>query len=113
MKRRIRHGRKLLVASLGVAAVSYVACGGNTTSTSGNLMPPEAGADHPQQFDVVGNLVAPGDAAKDHVSALDVVANLVAPPVDASDAGKAGDAQQEFSVFDVVANLAIPPDGGP
>ena len=28
---RKRHGRKLLIASIGVAAVSYVACGGSTT----------------------------------------------------------------------------------
>ena len=35
--KRVR-GRKLLVASIGVAAVSYVGC--EQTSTSGNLMPP-------------------------------------------------------------------------
>ena len=34
-----RRGRKLLIASLGVAAVSYVACGGDDTTPS----PPDAG----------------------------------------------------------------------
>jgi hypothetical protein len=108
LKPRIRHGRKLLVASLGVAAVSYVACGGSTKTTSGNLMAPEAGdaqIDHPTHFDAVGNLALP-DAAPDHPSTVDVVGNL-APPMDA------GDAQHDpISVFDVVANLALPPDGG-
>src|SRR5262245_66662889 len=35
MTERKRHGRKLLIASLGVAAVSYVACGGSTESDNG------------------------------------------------------------------------------
>ena len=89
-KERGRRGRKLLVASLGVAAVSYVACGGNS-ETSGNLVPPpDAGKDQVAS-DVVANLVAPIDAAQDvqqdvvqETSVLDVVANLVAP-VDATD----------------------------
>ena len=53
-------GRKLLVASIGVAAVSYVACGTNTVA---NLAPP------------------PGDSGKD--SPMDaLVANLAPPPQD-------------------------------
>jgi hypothetical protein len=32
---RRRHSRKLLIASIGVAAVSYVACGGDDASPSG------------------------------------------------------------------------------
>jgi hypothetical protein len=52
-------GRKLLVASLGVAAVSYVACGTNPVA---NLAPP------------------PGDSGKDVIDAL--VANLAPPPQD-------------------------------
>jgi hypothetical protein len=56
-----RPGRKLLVASLGVAAVSYVACGNNTVA---NLAPP------------------PNDAAKDSPQDA-LVANLAPPPPDA------------------------------
>jgi hypothetical protein len=90
-KKRGRRGRKLLVASLGVAAVSYVACGGNS-ETSGNLVPPpDAGKDSPSNFDAVGNLVGPLDSQADvapdvpeESSVLDVVANLVAP-IDATD----------------------------
>jgi hypothetical protein len=70
-----RPGRKLLVASIGVAAVSYVACGSG--STVANLMaPPEndgggggsndAGTDTPPRpdappinWDVVANLAPP------------------------------------------------------
>ncbi len=44
MTERKTHGRKLLIASIGVAAVSYVACGGSTSETSGNLMAPDASA---------------------------------------------------------------------
>jgi hypothetical protein len=72
MKPRVRSGRKLLVASLGVAAVSYVACGGSGDGGGGG-----AGG-------VVGNLVGPQDVnvpdkQDDGASPLDVVANLVAP----------------------------------
>ena len=35
MIERKRHGRKLLIASIGVAAVSYVACGGSTSDNTG------------------------------------------------------------------------------
>jgi hypothetical protein len=31
-----RHGRKLLIASIGVAAVSYVACGGDDATPGGS-----------------------------------------------------------------------------
>jgi hypothetical protein len=75
-------GRKLLVASLGVAAVSYVACGG----TVANLLPPpqDGGGDVDGARDappdirmdaIVANLLPPPDA----FSPLDIVANLVAP----------------------------------
>jgi hypothetical protein len=58
-----------LVASLGVAAVSYVACG---SSPVANLMPaPDAGMDAPADTAM--------DAVQDHVSPLDLVANIVAP----------------------------------
>jgi hypothetical protein len=80
---RSRRGRKLLVASLGVAAVSYVACGGSSSDDKDTR---DASTD------------AAGDAAAD--ATMDVlVANLIAPPVDASDA----------TFVDVVANLVPPP----
>lgn len=97
MKRR-RGGRKLLIASVGVAAVSY-ACGGDTDGGAS----PDATADV-NTFDVVANLVAP-DAGED-VNVFDVVANLVAP-----DAGEdAPDEASDGSPLDVVANLVAPPD---
>ena len=109
MKVGKRHARKLLIASLGVAAVSYVQCGGDTGTDTG--VKKDAGADKQINNDVVANLVAP----EDHVSPNDVVANLVAPDVSFNDvvanlvAPDAGD--DGTSVFDVVANLVAPFDG--
>ena len=38
------HGRKLLIASIGVATVSYLGCTSDSNPpVSGNLMPPDAG----------------------------------------------------------------------
>jgi hypothetical protein len=70
---RKRTGRKLLVATLGVAAVSYVACGG----TVANLMAPpqDGGADAAD--DTAADTAA--DTARDTSWPLDLVANLVAP----------------------------------
>ena len=69
-------GRKLLVASLGVAAVSYVACGGGTPVA--NLMPPpqDSGAD--SASDTAAD-TAGSDGNQDRFFPLDIVANLVAP----------------------------------
>jgi hypothetical protein len=78
MEGRKRRGRKLLIATLGVAAVSYVGC-----SSSGSVAErSEAGdaAADGSPLDVVANLVAP-DVGTDNGSLLDVVANLVAPDV--------------------------------
>src|SRR5258706_5944010 len=87
MKVRLRHPRKLLTASLGVAAVSYVACG----EVVANLVvapndTTDAGTDAPSQLDVVANLVvAPSDVVtSDRPTAFDVVANLVVAPNDAT-----------------------------
>lgn len=80
--------RKLLVASVGVAAISYVAC---STETSGNLMAPydsDAGsrrrhrrrqADAPPTS---GNLMPPppADAAADATDASDAGADTGVPP---------------------------------
>jgi hypothetical protein len=63
MKPRFRPGRKLLVASLGVAAISYVACG--TTATSGNLAPPPDAAADAVDDQISGNLAPPPDAGSD------------------------------------------------
>ncbi len=93
MSRRRKRGRKLLVASVGVAAVSY-ACSSGSGDTGGAK---DAGKDT-NELDQVSNLVAP-DAGEEDASMMDVVANLVAP-----------DAAEDTSVpLDVVANL-VPPD---
>jgi hypothetical protein len=82
-----RVSRKLLVASLGVAAVSYVACGRTdtvSTDTDSGAKDAAAGKDAPLD-QLVANLVAPPQDA----TSEEIVANLVAPPEDASltDAG--------------------------
>src|SRR5438874_1242356 len=87
---RAPKGRKLLVASLGVAAISYVAC---KSETSGNLVAPD-NYDSSVEDSPVANLVAPppadahsSDVAEDVVEDW-AVANLVAPPpADAGDGG--------------------------
>ncbi len=74
-----KRGRKLLIASVGVAAVSYVACDGSRAvderqprrSSSGGRGRPTRSSD--------------ADAApEDSGNTMDVVANLIAPPIDAS-----------------------------
>jgi hypothetical protein len=87
MKPRVRVGRKLLVASIGVAAVSYVQCGGDSSSSSNPKK--DAGADTLNGKDSVANLVVPepdsgNDAAPDVIeNDFDAVANLVPPDFDA------------------------------
>ena len=70
MRPRKLSAKKLLVASLGVAAVNYAACGDSGGGGGG------AGG-------VVGNLVGPDvtqpDKQNDTANPMDVVANLVAP----------------------------------
>jgi len=85
-----------LVATLGVAAVSYVGCSSDT-ETVANLMAPDARdarADRGSPADVVANLVAPDVGSGG--SPADVVANLVAPD----------DGSTVF--LDAVANLVAP-----
>ena len=79
MAKRIVVGRKLLVASLGVATLTYVAC---TSPSSGNLMFPDdaAAADAKADGPVTsGNLMPPPpvDAAAD---APVTSGNLMPPP---------------------------------
>lgn len=74
MRTRVLLGRKLLVASLGVATVSYVACSGQVDAT-------DAGADAaPDRLVTSGNLVAPPPDASPP------------PPDAATDASDASDA---------------------
>jgi hypothetical protein len=108
MPTRPHHGRKLLVASIGVATLNYVGlqCGGSTTTSNET----EAGSDAVSEFPV-GNLApaphdAPSgaDAVSGHADARDAiddfpVANLVAFPPDAID---------DFPV----ANLVAFPEAG-
>lgn len=82
---RRRHlGRKLLIAAVGVATISYVAC--NSTTTSGNLVAPPEDAQVDSGTDASAD--APDTAAAD--VALDRMAmsgNLIAPPPDAGPDG--------------------------
>ena len=82
MKKKNRPGRKLLVASLGVAAVTYACSSGSGGGSGGG-----------GSGGVVGNLVGPDpdaavdgatDAGSDKFSEFDQVANLVPPDFDAS-----------------------------
>jgi hypothetical protein len=75
MAQRKRHGRKLLIASIGVAAVSYVACSGDDSTPS-----TDAGQ-------TTGSSGATGFGG-------DVVANLVAPPIDSGITTGGGSGEQ-------------------
>jgi hypothetical protein len=87
---RNRHGRKLLIASIGVAAVSYVACAGDDTTPGGS----DAGATGGG-----GALLADGGATGGG-------GGLVADGSTAADA----EIEQILPGFDVlVANLMISP----
>jgi hypothetical protein len=101
MKRRLPT-KKILVATLGVGAASYVLACGMSSSSSGNLMPPtDSGlVDSGQDVSSSGNLMAPGDSGGDARidSSADTGAdvsssgNLMAPPdaVDAAADGSSG-----------------------
>jgi hypothetical protein len=94
MKKRSVVGKKLLVASLGVAAVSYVACSGQVAGTDAGA---DAAADAaPDNLVTSGNLVPPpADATPPRDAAPDVPptsGNLMPPPPpDAGDDGGASD----------------------
>jgi hypothetical protein len=79
LKKLRNPGRKLLIASLGVAAVSYVACSGSgSRETSGNLVGPDPDASDSQASD------SGKDTGKDAPDFFDQVANLVPPDFDAN-----------------------------
>ncbi len=82
-----RTTRKLLVASIGVATMSYVVYSCASTA-NGNDAAADVQRDAVNMNDIpVANLVAPPvDAHDDTMQMEDIpVANLVAPPVDAAD----------------------------
>jgi hypothetical protein len=96
--------KKILVASLGVATVSYVGCADSGSSSDGS-----DGGSAAQGPD--GNLMATPDATDDFVQ---VVGNLMAtPPPDATDSADApGDATDApfDAIFGADGNLTAPPD---
>jgi hypothetical protein len=93
-----KRGRKLLVASLGVAAVSYVGCSSSNNTTVGSGKDAASDALNPTRDagHFVGNLMAAPsdaghdagasskDAAKDTGIAMMGVGNLMIAPSDAS-----------------------------
>lgn len=86
--------KKLLVATLGAGAVSYVvaatsSCGGGGHVTSGNLMGYDDAA-----FDDGGD-GAPADALGDLGADISSSGNLMPPPADAGEAGRSGDASPD------------------
>jgi hypothetical protein len=92
-------GRKLLVASMGVAAVSYVGCSSSSSGPPGTVK--DAGADRGiDSRGMVGNLVAPLDSGH-HADAR------------AADSGKdagAADAHKDTGVAMMgVGNLMVAP----
>jgi hypothetical protein len=94
MPPRRRPGRKILVATIGVATLNYVAvsCGGSSSTGSGtDAAMGDTGSDHIDEVPVANLVAIPPDAIEEFP-----VANLVAIPPDALD---------DFPV----ANLVAPP----
>jgi hypothetical protein len=94
MPPRPPHGRKLLVASIGVATLNYVGVNCGSSGTAGNLAPPPHDASHE----------AAGDAQVDagNEAAGDVTSE--AATGDAGAGGAGSDAVDDYPV----ANLAVP-----
>jgi hypothetical protein len=99
-----RHGRKILVASIGVATMHYViACGNSQSSSNGD----GGSGDEGNTFDSpVGNLGPTPDAHTRDTIDDTPVANLVA--ADISNDTKSTDTIDETPV----ANLVVSPDSG-
>lgn len=75
--------RKLLIASVGVATINYVAaCGRESVVTSGNLVaPPPSNAGAPTRVEDAGVLVAAGTGGTGGAATIPpTTGNLVAPP---------------------------------
>jgi hypothetical protein len=97
-----RHGRKILVASLGVATMHYViSCGSSTTTSEG-----DGGGDGSALDSPVGNLGPTPDAHTNDTIDETPVANLVA--ADVSHDTNSTDTIDETPV----ANLVVAPDSG-
>lgn len=86
--------KKLLVATVGVAAINYLACQTSDLFTSGNLVSPRRDAT-PDAFISSGNLVAPIDAGADAPTDADLDANPEAGDADLDGALEAGDAESD------------------
>ncbi|MDB4981273.1 MAG: hypothetical protein JWM82_2025 [Myxococcales bacterium] len=88
---RRKVGRKLLVASLGVASVSYLGCGGKALT--------------PQKLDAAAEVAADDDAAD--ANAADAGADEAPPASDANDAETRGSSDSADAALDrqFVGNL--------
>jgi hypothetical protein len=111
MKRRLST-KKILVATLGVGAVSYVvAC--SSDDNVGNLMPPNQDASaHDSGSDVSssGNLMAPGDSStQDSNADVSSSGNLMAPDGSAKD-GSGDSALDTGADVSSSGNLVPPAD---
>jgi len=95
--------RKLLIASVGVATINYVAACVREPETTGNLVaPPPSSAEVPPSTDSGGVLVAGGRAGTGGEAAIPPTSgNLVAPPPSA--------APQPSSTPPTSGNLMPPP----
>jgi hypothetical protein len=115
MAERVKRGRKLLIASIGVAAVSYVACGGDDSTATNSTVDGGTGGSGGSAGFIVGNLMPyPTDSGNTGGSGG-------ASPADGSAGGTITDAGTEDAkptdanndqpfVFDrVVGNLIAPP----
>jgi hypothetical protein len=119
-----RRGRKILIASLGVAAVSYVACGGSTDDSTGN--PGGAGttnsggsaqagsADTGGSSNNTGGDMSNGTGGSANTGGSvngggPIVGNLMAFPTDAGPKDAAEDIKIVVFPDVLVANLIAPP----
>jgi hypothetical protein len=102
MPPRPHHGRKLLVASIGVATLNYVGVNCGSSASSGNLAPPpyDAGAEATGDAQVEAATEASGDVTNE--AAADAATDAAT-----GDAG-AGDASRDAIDDLPVANLAVP-----
>lgn len=69
----------MLVASLGVGAISYVACGGTAVANLVAPPPHGAGMKGDAAHDAAGAGDAPDATVQERPMSFDLVANLVAP----------------------------------
>jgi hypothetical protein len=107
---RPQKGRKLLIASLGLATASYLGCDGIGGETSGNLLPPpinDGGSETKPPDTWVGNLLPPppNDAGKE-VGAPDAEDARTDAPDGSGDGPK--DVPPEM-ILPPVGNLLPPP----